>query len=72
MDLTRFLMIGFFIIKYLQNMSCEMFYLSNVGRKQPVMIQYQKRSERIRLVPYSFIALTRSCLSMILFIAIPP
>lgn len=32
----------------------------------------QVRSERIRLLPYSFIALTRSCFTEIFFIAIPP
>ena len=32
----------------------------------------QKRSERIRLLPYSSIALTRSCFMEIFFIAIPP
>lgn len=32
----------------------------------------QKRSERIKVLPYSSIALTRSCFTEFFFIAIPP
>ena len=38
----------------------------------PLRAVDQMRFSRIRLLPYSFIALTRSCFAEIFFIAIPP
>ena len=58
------------IVGYLQKSGCCFIYI--IGLLRTLQKRDQKRSERIRLLPYSSIALTRSCFTEFFFIAIPP
>jgi len=49
-----------------------LFYFYMIGLLRATDWCDQKRSERIRVLPYSSIALTRSCFTEFFFIAIPP
>jgi len=72
-QILQHLLIGHicFHVSYLQKLSM-VHYLYYLATVRAVCDRYQKRSERIRLLPYSSIALTRSCFMEIFFMAIPP